>query len=190
LSALFELPNDVEHRQISGRLVECGVWNGGSAEMTAAPLSDERQIWLFDSWEGLPEPGEVDTSVTGIRREKGWDLGSLDQVQTLFFKKLKIERSRVHMVKGWFQETLPMYRDKVGPIAVLHLDGDWYESIKFCLDQLYDQVSPSGYIVIDDYGYWKGCKKAVDEFVTTRRLEVTIGDIDGNAIFFHKPRQQ
>jgi (2Fe-2S) ferredoxin len=71
-------------------------------------------------------------------------------------------------VKGLFQDTVP--RCDVGPIAVLHLDGDWYESVKVCLDHLYDRVSPGGVIQIDDYGHWEGARKAVDEFMVARRL--------------------
>jgi O-methyltransferase len=190
LSALFDLATDVERKRIPGSLVECGVWNGGSAGIMAVAVEDSRDVWLFDSWEGLPEPGEIDTSVTGIRREKGWDLGSIDNVKRLFFHKLSVDQSRVHVVKGWFEETLPVHRRKVGAIALLHLDGDWYASIKRCLEELYDQVSPGGYVAIDDYGYWKGCKQAVDEFITTRGLDVAIVDIDGNAIFFQKPERE
>ncbi len=129
----------------------------------------------------------MDTSVTGIRREKGWDLGSVARVEKLLLRKLKIHQSRVHLVKGWFEETLPIHREKVGEIALLHLDGDWYESIKRCLDELYDQVTRGGYVVIDDYGYWRGCRQAVDEFRASRRLDVELVDVEGNAIYFEKP---
>jgi O-methyltransferase len=189
LSALFDLATDVERRRIPGCLVECGVWNGGSAGITAVALRDSREVWLFDSWDGLPEPGDIDTSVTGIRREKGWDLGSIEEVERLFFHKLSIDQSRVHIVKGWFEETLPIHRRKIGTIALLHLDGDWYESTKRCLEELYDQVSPGGYIVIDDYGYWMGCRKAVDEFVERRQLDVKLLTIDETAIFLEKPQE-
>lgn len=168
-------------------MVECGVWNGGSAGITAVAAGGSRDVWLFDSWEGLPEPGDIDTSVTGIRREKGWDLGSIDNVERLFFHKLGIDQSRVHVVKGWFEETLPLHRRKVGAIALLHLDGDWYASIKRCLEELYDQVSPGGYVAIDDYGYWKGCKRAVDEFISEQGLEVDLIAVEGGSLYFAKP---
>jgi O-methyltransferase len=189
LSALFSLAADLERRRIPGCLVECGVWNGGSAGMAAVALDDSRDVWLFDSWEGLPEPGDFDTSVTGIRREKGWDLGSIDNVERLLFHKLSIDQSRVHVVQGWFEETLRAHRRKVGAIALLHLDGDWYESTKCCLEELYDQVSPGGYIIIDDYGYWMGCRKAVDEFLEANRLGASLMIIDETAVFLEKPQK-
>jgi O-methyltransferase len=56
-------------------------------------------------------------------------------------------------VKGWFAQTIPGVRDQVGPIALLHLDGEWYESTKTCLDLLHDSVVPAGWVVVDDYGH-------------------------------------
>jgi hypothetical protein len=74
----------------------------------------------------------------------------------------------VHLVPGWFQDTLQ--NAPVESISLLHLDGDWYESVKMCLDSLYDKVSPGGAIQFDDYGHWAGARKAVDEFMMNRRI--------------------
>ena len=71
-------------------------------------------------------------------------------------------------MQGRFEETLP--QTKVGPIALLHIDGDWYSSVKACLDNLYDRVSPGGIIQLDDYGFWQGAEKATDEFLSKRNL--------------------
>ena len=189
LSRLYELASSVGTWAIAGSIVECGVCNGGSAAvmaLAAQDRGDDREIWLFDSWEGLPEPGELDISSTGTRRERGWNLGSERAVEALLFENLRLPRENVHLVKGWFQETLPRYRETIAPIALLHLDGDWYESTKTCLEQLYDAVSPGGVVAVDDYGHWQGCKQAVDEFLQPRAVAVSIS-VDG-AIFFRKPR--
>jgi hypothetical protein len=77
-------------------------------------------------------------------------------------------------------------RDEVGPIGVLRLDGDWYESTKCCLDQLFDQVVPGGYIIIDDYGHWEGCRHAVDEFLAHRNLDVELVTVDYTGRYFRK----
>ena len=176
--------------EIAGSIVECGVCNGGSAAvmaLAARDCGDGREIWLFDSWEGLPEPGPLDVSSRGTRRERGWNLGSERTVEALLFEKLRLPRENIHLVKGWFEETLPRYRETIAPIALLHLDGDWYASTKTCLDQLYDAVSPGGVVAVDDYGHWQGCKRAVDEFLEPRGLAVSPPSEDG-AIFFRKPR--
>ena len=108
----------------------------------------------------------------------GSNLASIDDVETALAK----HRSRATLVKGWFHETLPEWRDKTGPIALLHIDCDWYTSIKTCLEQLYAQVVPGGYVVVDDYYRWLGCRQAVDEFLPDASLTA----VDGNAVFWMK----
>ena len=189
LSRLYDLVSGLAEEHIPGTIVECGVCNGGSAAMMALAARHggvDRDIWLFDSWEGLPEPGPFDVTAAGARRERGWNLGSKEVVEHLLFARLRLPRSRVHLVKGWFDETLPRHRAALAPIALLHLDGDWYESTKVCLDELYDVLSPGAYVVLDDYGHWQGCKKAVDEFVASRGLALSAGAEDDSA-FFTKP---
>jgi hypothetical protein len=152
---------------LPGTFVECGVWAGGSAGMMG--LADPRRVmWLFDSWQGLPEPDAVDVSVRGHRRHAGWNYADRAQVEQLLFGKLGLDRRRVHLVQRWFEETLPAARAEIGPIALLHLDGDWYASIKTCLEMLYDDVTQGGFVIVDDYFHWKGCAQAVDEFLATR----------------------
>jgi len=155
-----------------GAFVECGVWAGGSAGMMS--LADrERHLWLFDSWQGLPEPGEGDISYQGHRRPAGWNHAERSQVERLLLGRLGLDPERVHMVQGWFDETLPATRTEIGAIALLHLDGDWYESITTCLEQLYDGVVSGGFVVVDDYFHWQGCARAVDEFLAPReRVEL------------------
>jgi hypothetical protein len=76
----------------------------------------------------------------------------------------------VYYYEGWFQETLPVCKDQIEKIAILRLDADWYASTKICLEFLYDKVVPGGFVIIDDYGTYEGCKKAVDEFREKQRI--------------------
>lgn len=173
LENAFDVVALVEQKKIDGALVECGVAQGGTAAMMAlasrAVGSITRQKWLFDSYEGLPDPtaddyqdGKVGEVVQPIG--KGACLGTIEQVESLMFQKLRLPRDEVHLVKGWFQATLPVHRREVGPIAVLRLDGDWYESTKLPLEMLFGQVVPGGYVIIDDYATCFGSRKATDEF--------------------------
>jgi O-methyltransferase len=188
VATLYELANTVERERVPGVYVECGVARGGSSALVGSVLRRSgRQLWLFDSWEGLPDPGEDDVSVYGKVGYKGMDLAGKEEVQELLFQRFRLPRDRYRLVKGWFRDTLPAHRDDIGSIALLHLDGDWYESIMVCLEQLYELVVPGGYVAIDDYGYWKGCKKAVDEFVTRNALAIDLMDVDGVSVFFRKP---
>ena len=178
--------HDLARLAPQGAFVECGVFEGGSAGM-AALSNPHRDMWLFDSWEGLPEPGPEDVAVEGHRRAAGWNYAEQQRVEELMFDRLHLSRSCVHLIRGWFQDTVPESRDQIGPIALLHLDGDWYESIKLCLDQLYEQVVSGGFVVVDDYHHWQGCKKAVDEFLATR--EQVLLQTAGNAVHWRKPAQ-
>lgn len=166
-----------EAKGLSGSFVECGVARGGCSAVLALVAQHEgkdRKTWMFDSFEGLPPQTEEDGIQKPIRHKnrrasdltEGYCLGTLEEVDGWFFSHLRLSRDNVFMVKGWFHDTLPVYRGKIGDIAVLRLDGDWYESTKCCLENLYGNVVSDGYIIIDDYQL-QGCKKAVDEFLAS-----------------------
>ena len=198
LDNVYELAAAVERDGLPGAFVECGVWNGGCSGVmsyVAKRAGSGRKTWLFDSFEGVPEPTDQDGTKAALyaRNRTSGDLkpvdlyvGSQAQVEELLFEKLQVNRTDVCIRKGWFQDTLPAARDEIGPIALLRLDGDWYESTKVSLDNLFDNVVPGGYVIIDDYGYWEGCALAVDEFLAQRGLEVTLHTIDDTGRFFQK----
>ena len=179
---LLQLSRDVQYvlsSNIPGAFVECGVWRGGSSFLIADLLRRrgirDRKVWMFDSFEGLPPATDLD----GQRAleftehpEDEWFLNnnaaSLEEVNAAAVR-LGLT-SYVEMVKGWFDATLPEHRERVGQIALLRLDGDWYESVKCCWEQLYDQVAPGGLIILDDYYDWQGCAMATHEFLASRKL--------------------
>ncbi|KRT65815.1 MAG: hypothetical protein XU11_C0019G0036 [Candidatus Dadabacteria bacterium CSP1-2] len=188
LSTLYEIATHLERRKVMGSFVECGVLNGGSSGLMAKIASNNRvrHIWLFDSWEGLPEPTAFDISYQGKTGNKGMAFGSIESVKELLFKKLKLDGRRIHLQRGWFNDTIPLCKKDIGEIALLHLDCDWYESLKFCLEELFDCVVKGGFIVIDDYGHWEGCKMAVDEFIESRKLHIELVKIDYTGVYFQK----
>jgi O-methyltransferase len=194
----WDLVKRADAEDLRGAIVECGVFKGGSSGLMAA-ASPMRKIWLFDSFEGLPEPTVLDGAeacafaggrAMGVLRPIDQCVGTLDTVQELFFDVLHVERDRVEIRKGWFQETLPEACRDIGPIAVLRLDGDWYDSTRVCLEYLHDLVVPGGFVIIDDYGYWEGCRRAVDEFLAERRPSVAPETVaaDASAIWWQVPR--
>jgi hypothetical protein len=186
LSTLYESACRFERAKMSGSFVECGVRNGDSAAViaSAAKKNINRHVWLFDSWEGFPEPDERDTTQDMKRAKKGGCLGFEETVRELLFNRLQLDSTRVHLVKGWFTDTLPM--KEIGPIALLHLDCDLYESVRFCLEQLYDDIINGGCIFIDDYRNYKGCKEAVNEFINRRNLKVEMIEYGGYGAYFRK----
>jgi len=169
--------------KIPGGLVETGTYTGGaSAYMLRALLRLEhgsfREYWGFDSFEGMPTP----TTEDGVEAMR-WILGSRDSgPQTAghlvghsanattyeeclrYLQGTRYPAEKIHLIKGWFQHMLPETKDKIGPIAVLRMDGDLYDSTKVALTELYDQIVSRGVVIIDDYGGFVGCRRAVDEF--------------------------
>jgi len=186
LRGLYQAVHHVVAGAVPGAVVECGTARGGSAALMGlalARLGAERPLWVFDTFEGIPPPTAADPDEAIARLYTGDFRGELPEVRALF-ERLGI-LSRTRLVKGLFQDTVPTAA--VNPIAVLHLDGDWYESVKVCLDHLYDRVSPGGIIQIDDYGHWEGARKAVDEFLLDRGLRVRLRILDYTGRQFVKP---
>lgn len=190
LSTIHDLSKIINKEKISGNFVECGCCNGGAGAMATKYLKD-RDFWLFDCFEGLPMPTDFDVkNDNGINAKElwkpEWDKGSVEKVKELYFRKLKMREGKIRIIKGLFQKTVPECKNKINKIALLHLDGDWYESTKVCIENLFDKVEKGGFIVVDDYGHWRGCKKAIDEFLEKRKLKYTINKIDYTRIFFRK----
>lgn len=188
LEGLYRLARDVESNGIEGDIVECGTCNGGTAAVLGyAGLTGNtsRHLWLFDSFEGLPEPLPVDgkkaQSFTGLC------LGKVDSVEEVL-RQTEVPKERVHIVKGWFQDTFPTV--EIPRIALLHIDADWYESVKVALERFYTHIQPGGYVVFDDYGFWEGCRKAVDEFLGGMANPPELKVIDTRAVYLQKPLEQ
>jgi predicted O-methyltransferase YrrM len=186
LAALYRVVREVASANIPGDLVECGVARGGSGALMALAARDARSdksAWLFDTFEGLPLPSRADRDYELARRYAGRFRGEITDVRALF-AQLGLDH-RVHFTKGLFQDTLP--RAPVPCIAVLHLDCDWYESVRVCLDHLYDRVAPGGVIQIDDYGHWLGARDAVDDFLRHRGIREQLRYVDYSARQLRKP---
>jgi len=188
LTALYTLSREIDRLSVPGEVVECGVRNGGSAAVMAfvsqkSPLN--RDVWLFDSFEGLPEPTMEDGNKALTEYHQGKCLGSVAKVGEIF-QRLSVAESRVHIVPGWFEETFPSV--KINDIALLHIDADWYESVKLCLKKFYPSVCPGGFIVLDDYGHWEGCRRATDEFLQNHNISVKLKKVDYAGHYFQKPK--
>ncbi len=141
LKALYQIAQSIAG--MPGAFVECGVWNGGSAAVLAhAAYMRRRHVWLFDSWEGTPEPGNEDGQQARAKYDShGGKLCVGDITKPgQAFAVTGITDNILHLRKGWFEETLPRDAPEIGDIAVLHIDSDWYASVKVCLQVLYPQV--------------------------------------------------
>lgn len=159
----------LRHGNGAGSVVECGTWKGGMIAGIASHLGDQRDYWLFDSFEGLPPAKEIDGESAiawqaDTESEHYYDNCSAAQVDAERAMALA-GVATPEIVKGWFSETLPRAEFSAG-ISVLRMDADWYDSTMDILNNLFFKVNPGGVILIDDYYMWDGCSKAVHDFLS------------------------
>lgn len=175
----------IDKDHIPGDIVECGVWRGGNIMMSRLVCPD-RLCWLYDTFNGMTEPhhefdfkrssmnsnGEKAIDRYRAKQNGGtkWDAVSLLEVQNEF-ERLGLIDGTI-WVEGDIVKTLD---DGLQPseIAILRLDVDWYEPTKAALEHLYPRLVSGGFLIIDDYGHWMGCRKAVDDYfgVKARKMQ-------------------
>ena len=175
--------------EVPGCFVETGVWRGGSSIFAKAVFrrygADDRVVWCCDSFEGMPSPSRKDLMIDANSdfSDRNYLTVSKEQVAENF-RKFGLLDSNVKFLKGWFCDTLP--DAPIGAIAILRMDGDLYESSMDALKNLYHKISIGGYIIVDDYNSWKGCRQAVDEFRELSNIQDPISVIDAHAVFWRK----
>ncbi|MFH8482560.1 TylF/MycF/NovP-related O-methyltransferase [Streptomyces sp. DSS69] len=176
LNAFILATRYIARHDIPGSIVECGVWRGGSMQACARTLlsvgETERELYLFDTYEGMTPPTAEDLRRDGrpaqeLLDAQGkdrpiWAVASLEDVQA-GFENVPYPKERVHYVQGRVEDTVPEQAPE--QIAILRLDTDWYASTKHELEHLYSRLVSGGVLLIDDYGYWQGSRQAVDEFL-------------------------
>jgi hypothetical protein len=181
LRQLARAARRTERQQHPGVMIETGIALGGSAVVLAAAKARARRLLLFDAFGMIPPPTDQDGSDVQARYQRivrgeatgiGGDLyygyrpGLLADVVSTFDQfGLSPEANNVELIPGLFEDTLVVDE----PVALAHLDGDWYESTMTCLDRIVPRLVVGGRIIIDDYAAWSGCRKAVDEYFRTER---------------------
>lgn len=179
-TAVYGLLKAVQHvndRGIPGALVECGVARGGSAMAMAMQCAttghDDRDLYLFDTFDGCPPPTEDDGPIlTGASAQQVWQAAVQDPEQAWFQELEGVVRanlaatghptSRTHLVRGMVEDTIPGRAPE--RIALLRLDTDWYQSTRHEMEHLWPRVVPGGVIVVDDYGWFESARRAVEEY--------------------------
>jgi hypothetical protein len=188
---------DALARNVPGDLLEAGVWRGGMTIFLRAVLAahgaTDRTVWVADSFQGLPAPdaqkfpleARAHASKTMTDDFGHFAVSEADVRQS--FAAFGLLDNQVRFLVGWFKDTLPTA--PIDRLAVLRLDGDYYESTMDTLTALYDKVSPGGYVIIDDYGerLWTYCRRAVDEFRKARGITAELIKVDTKCYFWQKP---
>ena len=160
---------EVIREKVPGDVIETGVWKGGLPLFMRGVLKahgiENRTVWVADSFAGLPKPDPQEHLQDALWHSLLEPLEGLkiplDYVQATFHKYGLLDR-QVRFLEGWFSDTLP--HAPIGQLALMRLDGDWYDSTMCVLETLYPKLSRGGYIIIDDYGLPVGCRRAVDEY--------------------------
>lgn len=199
--ALWRAVRYVVRNRIPGDLVECGVWRGGSSMMAAFTFLTEgdssRTLWLYDTFEGMTAPTGRDIHIQSGQSARKlldrqdplpgshiWGIAALDEVKRNM-RSTGYPAEKLVFRKGPVEETL---RDaKPHAVSILRLDTDWYESTLVELHQLWPKLVRSGVLIIDDYGWWKGQRDAVDEFFGSMQPSPYLSRVDVAGAIVIKP---
>jgi O-methyltransferase len=176
--ALYTATRYVIDNGVPGDFVECGIWRGGSVMMIALTLlrlaCPDRVLWLYDTFDGMPPPSDEDIQEMSGRPASGilaehekspddpfWGLAPRSIVEENM-RRTGYPMDRIRIVAGDVLTTVPS--EAPAQIALLRLDTDWYASTRHELEHLYPRISRGGVLIVDDYGYWRGARKATDEY--------------------------
>lgn len=157
----------------NGCIIECGTWRGGMSFGLLDVCRSISEFHCFDSFAGLPPAGELDGERARTLQAEGKLVAGNNNAEKADFmrglSRFPTElQNKVQVHQGWFNETIPQLQTS-RPIAILRFDGDWYDSTMTVLNELFDRVMPNGLIVLDDYGAWEGCSRAVHDFLSQRK---------------------
>ena len=191
--SLYKTVEYLVKNDVPGDFVECGVWQGGSIILVALALAHfgdtSRKIYLYDTFEGMTQPGLQDVDWDGTNLKNKWDEdgqtendghrwgygGSVERVQQTVYAT-NYPKDNFIFVKGPVEETIPStVPDK---IALLRLDTDWYASTYHELVHLYPLLVAGGMLIIDDYGWCRGARQATDQYIEENKLNLYLGRVD------------
>ncbi len=189
--ALCEAVNYIREKRVAGSVVECGVWKGGSMMAVAETLlhagDTSRDLYLFDTFEGMAPPSESDVDISGqsaenllrksdkAQADSVWCRAGLEEVKRAV-GNTGYPVDKVHYIKGMVEDTIPGAAPE--RIALLRLDTDWYESTRHEMEHLFPRLVKGGVLIIDDYGHWQGARKAVDEYLARNDVKILLNRID------------
>lgn len=194
--ALIQAVRYLSANDIAGAIVECGVWKGGSMAAVARTLLQmqdvSRELYLFDTFEGMTEPTMKDVDHTGKKASQvlleipgdKCDDAPLEQVKEVLFAT-GYPKERIHFVQGRVEETIPISAPHT--VSLLRLDTDWYDSTRHELVHLFPRLSKSGVIILDDYGHWQGARQACDEYFAQNRIPILLNRVDYSGRIALKP---
>jgi len=159
MKSLAARAESINARGVPGDFVECGSYKGGTSALLSRYMGVDRHLWVFDSFQGMPPTSDKD----GVEAQKYVGLGGCSPDDVREVLRLAGTAEKDYTIRaGWFQDSLrPPLPSQV---AFLHCDCDWYDSVTIVLNTFYPLIPPGGCIVLDDFGYWEGCREAFYDF--------------------------
>lgn len=189
--AMYKATEHVSRNSVKGAIVECGVWRGGSIMISALTFKKfqdmSRTFYLYDTFAGMSKPGNVDTTrydgakaldmwkFHHVNGKVAWCDASLEDVRRNVYAT-GYPKNKFVFVEGKVENTIPHTVPE--RIALLRLDTDWYNSTYHELVHLFPKLSPGGVLIIDDYGHWEGCRRAVDQYFRENNVPMLLHRID------------
>jgi len=187
---IFSLINAVNYiikNKIEGDIVECGVWKGGGMMAVAKQLirlnSSSQKLYLYDTFEeGMTKPSKEDLrydNIDALPFLENWEskntYPSLKEVKNNMYST-GYPKDKIEFIQGDVLNTIPKFIPE--KISILRLDTDWFETTKHEMNHLFPKLSLNGILIIDDYGHWKGARKAVDEYLNSNNIKIFLGRVD------------
>ena len=197
--ALYKSIEYIVKHQIPGDIVECGVWRGGAMLLAALALihfgDTSRKIYLYDTFAGMPRPGEHDCRWDGVSALPTWESyaakgktmgfgGTVEMVRHVLRTSHYPEENLV-FVEGMVEDTIPATKPE--RISLLRLDTDFYDSTLHELTHLYPDLVSGGVLIIDDYGYFQGSRLATDKYIADHNLKILLNRINHTVRLAVKP---
>lgn len=167
IDSLMKLADYCNTSNIAGDFVECGTYKGGSAAVLAMCMSETRHMWLYDSFKGMPET--IDKDGQDASKYVGECAATPADVKEAM-QTISVPDDKYSIFEGWFADTFKA-ENLPEKVALLHCDADWYNSVSLVLNTFYDRIPDGGCIVLDDFGYWEGCREAFYDFCATRGIK-------------------
>lgn len=181
LRSLIQLCEYLNTNHIPGDFVECGTYKGGSAAVLSTQLSHDRHLWLYDSFQGMPPTSDKDGYAA--KQWVGRCFASVAEVEEVL-QIVGMTPTQYTIQAGWFEQTFQQPLPET--VALLHCDADWYDSVLLVLETFYPRIPVGGCIVLDDFGFWEGCREAFYDFCYKHHEKPVIERVDVDQAYWIK----
>jgi len=185
IDSLIRLADYCNDNNIAGDFVECGTFKGGSAAVLSMCMGEGRHMWLYDSFKGMPET--IDRDGQEAAKYVGACAATVEDVKEAM-RAISVPDASYSIIEGWFEDTFKA-RNLPERVALLHCDADWYNSVHLVLNTFYDRIPDGGCIILDDFGYWEGCREAFYDFCSTKGIKPLLERVGPTQAYWIKGKE-